>query len=112
MRSAPATSARPRAASRPRSSSIPHAVPAYLNLGDLRLAQGDPAQAIATWERAVEVSPGRAYLAFDRLQATYPIVQAPERFAEMCRGLIAASPQDWRARLALARHVASRGLDA
>ena len=39
------------------------------------------------------------------------IVQAPERFAEMCRGLIAASPQDWRARLALARHVASRGLD-
>jgi lipopolysaccharide assembly protein B len=89
----------------------PHAVPAYLNLGDLRLAQGDPPQAIATWERAVEVSPGRAYLAFDRLQSTYPVVQAPERFAEVCRGLIASSPQDWRARLALARHVASRGLD-
>ena len=33
----------------------------------------------------IEVSPGRAYLAFDRLQATYPLVQAPERFAELCR---------------------------
>ena len=49
----------------------PHAVPAYLNLGDLRLAQGDAAQAIATWERAIDVSPGRAYFAFDRLQAAY-----------------------------------------
>jgi lipopolysaccharide biosynthesis regulator YciM len=58
------------------------------------------------------VSPGRAYLAFDRLQAAYPLVQAPERFAELCRGLIAASPQDWRARLALARHLAARGLPA
>ena len=85
----------------------PHAVPAYLNLGDVRLAQGDPAHAIAAWERAIDVSPGRAYLAFDRLQATYPLVHAPERFAELCRSLIAASPQDWRARLALARHLAA-----
>ena len=54
------------------------------------------------------MSPDRAYLAFDRLQATYPLVQAPERFAEVCRGLIAASPQDWRARLALARHLADK----
>ena len=86
----------------------PHAVPAYLNLGDVRLAQGDAAQATATWERAIDVSPDRAYLAFNRLQATYPLVQAPERFAEVCRGLIAASPQDWRARLALARHLADK----
>jgi lipopolysaccharide assembly protein B len=86
----------------------PHAVPAYLNLGDVRLAQGDPAQAIATWERAIDVAPERAYLAFDRLQAAYPAVGRPERFAEMCRALIAASPQDWRARLALARHLAER----
>jgi lipopolysaccharide biosynthesis regulator YciM len=87
----------------------PRAVPAYLDLGDLRLAQGDPAQAIAAWEQAVDVSPPRAYLAFDRLQATYPRVHAPERFAELCRRLIAASPQDWRARLALANHLATRG---
>ena len=87
----------------------PHAVPAYLNLGDVRLAQGDAAQAISTWERAIDVSPGRAYLAFDRLQAVYPLVQAPERFADLCRELIEAAPQDWRARLALARHLAARG---
>ena len=34
-------------------------------------------------------------------------MHAPERFAELCRRLIAASPQDWRARLALARHLAA-----
>ena len=36
-------------------------------------------------------------------------MQGQERFAELCRGLISASPQDWRARLALARHLAARG---
>ena len=58
-------------------------MPAYLDLGDLRLAQDDPAQAIAAWEQAVDVSPSRAYLAFDRLQGTYSRVHAPERFAEL-----------------------------
>jgi lipopolysaccharide assembly protein B len=85
------------------------AVPAYLNLGDARLAQGDTAQAVAIWERTVELSPDRAYLAFDRLQAAYPQLQTPERFAQLCRSLIAAAPQDWRARLALANHLAAAG---
>jgi lipopolysaccharide biosynthesis regulator YciM len=78
------------------------AFPAYLNLGDIRLRQGDGAQAAAIWERAVEVAPDRAYLAFDRLQRVYPALGTPQRFAELCRRLIAQSPQDWRARLALA----------
>jgi lipopolysaccharide biosynthesis regulator YciM len=81
------------------------AFPAYLNLGDVRLQEGDAAAAATIWERAVEVAPDRAYLAFDRLQKVYPALDSPGRFAELCRRLIARSPQEWRARLALARHL-------
>src|SRR5436309_11473848 len=42
------------------------AVPAYLNLGDVRVAQGKDADAGAIWEKLIDVAPDRAYLAFDR----------------------------------------------
>jgi lipopolysaccharide biosynthesis regulator YciM len=84
-------------------------VPAYLHLGDMRLTQEDPAGAAAAWERVLDVAPDRAYLAFDRLQAVYPDLQQPDRFADLCRLLASRNAQDWRARLALARHLASRG---
>src|ERR687887_1084846 len=44
------------------------AVPAYLNLGDVRVAEGNEREAAAIWERLVELAPDRAYLAFDRLE--------------------------------------------
>lgn len=87
----------------------PRAVPAYLNLGDLRLARGDEAGAVETWERLVQVAPDRAYLAFDRLEAAAVRTGTPARFARLCRGLIDANPQDWRARLALTRHLSVEG---
>jgi lipopolysaccharide biosynthesis regulator YciM len=83
--------------------------PAYLNLGDVRFLQGDAAAATEAWEHLVERSPERAYLAFSRLEAAYPKMGRPDRFPELCRKLIAASPQDWRARLALGRHLSSHG---
>ena len=83
--------------------------PAHLRLGDVRREQGDIAGAIGTWERLLDTAPERAYLAFDRLQEAYSALGAPERFADLCRRLIAASPQDWRARLALARDRAAAG---
>jgi len=79
--------------------------PAYLNLGDLRLRQGNTAGAVEAWERLTTVAPERSYLAFDRLESTYGSMGVPARFDELCRSLIAATPQDWRARLALARHL-------
>ena len=85
-----------------------HNTPAYLNLGDVRFLQGDAAGATATWERLVETSPERAYLAFPRLESIYQKSGDARRFADLCRQLIAASPQDWRARLALARHLSAR----
>jgi lipopolysaccharide biosynthesis regulator YciM len=81
--------------------------PAYLNLGDVRFYQGDTTAAIAVWERLIEKSPERAYLAFSRLEGAYPKVNEADRFPALCRRLIAANPQDWRARLALGRHLSS-----
>jgi lipopolysaccharide biosynthesis regulator YciM len=85
------------------------AAPAHLRLGDVQRDKGDLDGAIAAWEALVEVAPDRAYLAFDRLQGAYTALGAPQRFPDLCRTLIAASPQDWRARLALARHRAAEG---
>jgi lipopolysaccharide biosynthesis regulator YciM len=85
------------------------AIPGYLHLGDVQREQGHLAQAAATWERGVRVNPERAHLAFDRLQALHAANGEPERFLALCRSLVAAAPQDWRARLALARHLGAHG---
>jgi lipopolysaccharide biosynthesis regulator YciM len=82
--------------------------PAYLNLGDVRLQQGDRAGALASWDRLIEVSPDRAYLAFDRLERLHAASGASHKFAERCRQIIAANPQEWRAHLALGKHLAAR----
>jgi lipopolysaccharide biosynthesis regulator YciM len=88
--------------------------PAHLSLGDVLFFQGKTADAAAAWERMIDASPERAYLAFSRLEGAYPKLGVPDRFPELCARLIAANPQDWRARLALARHLSanSRPSDA
>ena len=86
-----------------------HNLPARLNLGDLHFEQGDPAAALAAWEAMVAASPDRAYLAFARLEAAYAKAGDAARFPALCRQLISANPQDWRARIALARHLAVQG---
>jgi lipopolysaccharide biosynthesis regulator YciM len=85
------------------------AVPAYLNLGDVRVAQNREKEAAAIWEKLVQVAPDRAYLAFDRLEALALRAQAPDRFTRLCRKLIEDTAQDWRARLALSRHLTASG---
>ena len=84
-------------------------ITSYLHLGDVRLRQGNVPGAVRTWEQAVEVSPDRSYLALDRLERAYSELQSPGRFADLCRRLSMASPREWRARLALARHVSAQG---
>ena len=85
------------------------AVPAYLNLGDVRVLQGDERAAATIWEQLIDVAPDRAYLAFDRLEALAIRTGNPERFTRLCRRLIEEVPHDWRARLALSRHLAAGG---
>ncbi len=85
------------------------AVPAYLNLGDVRMAQNNEKGAAAIWDALVQVAPDRAYLAFDRIETLAVRNGVPERFTRLCQRLIADNPQDWRARLALSRHLAGNG---
>lgn len=87
----------------------PRNAPARLSLGDVLARQSRTGDAIAAWERLIDVSPERAYLAFPRLESAYSTIGAPERFPALCEKLVAANPQDWRARLALARFTASHG---
>ena len=84
-------------------------IPAYLNLGDSRFNQGQLQGAIDAWETLVRTMPDRAYLAFERLERAYRQSGAPGRFVDLCERHIAQSPQDWRARLALSRHLSSAG---
>ncbi len=83
--------------------------PAYLNLGDVQLSQGDAAGATATWERLVSTSPERAYLAFSRLETAYAKSNDTQRFPALCRRLVDGNSQDWRARLALAKFLTAHG---
>ena len=80
-------------------------IPAYVHLGDVRLRQGDLAGAVAIWERSIDVTPDRAYLALERLEQAYGRMGAEHRFVELCRQLTAAAPREWRARTALARYL-------
>ena len=83
--------------------------PAYLNLGDVRERQGNMAAAVEAWESLVQAVPDRAYLAFERLERAYRALAAPRRFVDLCQRVIGRDPQDWRARLALSRHLAAGG---
>ena len=84
------------------------AVPAYLNLGDVQRREGRCDEAIATWTQVIRITPERAYLVFDRIEAVSNEQGDTERFPALCHRLIAANPKDWRARLALGRHLASQ----
>lgn len=82
--------------------------PAYLGLADLSLRSSAP-MAVSTLEQAVALLPDRAYLAFSRLAEAYRAIGEPQKFEELCERLIARDPQDWRARLALAKHLGTAG---
>ena len=87
----------------------PATAPAYLNLGDVRAAGGDLPGAIDAWEQLTRAVPDRAHLAFARLERAYGSAGGSGRFVSLCQRLIAQHPQDWRARLALSRHVSAAG---
>lgn len=87
-------------------------LPAYLSLGDARLQLGDAAGAAAIWESAVAVSPDRAYLPLERLEALYVREGRADKFIALCERLTDAAPREWRARAALAKHLMAQGSPA
>jgi lipopolysaccharide assembly protein B len=82
--------------------------PAHLGLADCQAGR-DPRQAAAVLEEAVQTAPERAYLAFERLARAYSDSSEPSRFVSLCERMIRQDPRDWRARLALARHLGGEG---
>jgi lipopolysaccharide biosynthesis regulator YciM len=82
--------------------------PAHLGLADLLIEQ-EPARAAAVLEDAVKAAPERAYLTFDRLVRAYEAIGQTARFEHLCERLIRDRPLDWRARVALARHLRAAG---
>jgi lipopolysaccharide biosynthesis regulator YciM len=86
----------------------PRVFPARLALADIWLPH-EPARAAAILEGAIAASPERAYLAFAALQRAYAAAGEPSRFVSTCERLVAQDPRDWRARLALARHLRTDG---
>ncbi|MDR1990354.1 MAG: tetratricopeptide repeat protein [Acidobacteriaceae bacterium] len=87
----------------------PRAVPAYLNLGDVRVTQDNDKEAGRVWERMLAAAPDRAYLAFGRIETLAQRTGEPERFLALCQRLIEENPQDWRARLALSQRLMADG---
>jgi hypothetical protein len=81
----------------------------YLHLGPPLLRQGDRAAAIATWERAIQVTPLTAELSLGSLENAAYMTSGSEHRCELCRIAHGCSPREWRARVALAKHVAGRG---
>jgi lipopolysaccharide assembly protein B len=84
------------------------AFPAHLGLAEL-YAESEPARAAAILEDAIHASPERAYVAFEPLLRNYTRAGEPSRFAALCERLIRQDPRDWRARMALARHLRALG---
>jgi lipopolysaccharide biosynthesis regulator YciM len=82
--------------------------PAYLGLARLAAAR-DPRKAAAILEDAIQAAPERAYLAFDDLARAYAACGEPSRFVALCETIIRQDPRDWRARLALGRHLRGEG---
>jgi lipopolysaccharide biosynthesis regulator YciM len=82
--------------------------PAHLALAGMWLPR-DPRRAAQILEDAIAGSPERGYLAFADLQEAYAAGGEPSRFAALCERLVGQDPRDWRARLALARHLRGEG---
>jgi len=82
--------------------------PAHLALASM-WADVDPRRAASILEGAVAAAPERAYLAFAPLESAYRAAGEPSRFVALCERLVREDPRDWRARLALARHLRAEG---
>jgi lipopolysaccharide assembly protein B len=83
-------------------------VPAHLGLADLHM-KTNARRAVTHLEEAIQSAPERAYVVFDRLARAYEAGGEPLRFTALCEKIIQQDLRDWRARLALARHLRAEG---
>jgi lipopolysaccharide biosynthesis regulator YciM len=83
-------------------------MPAHLGLASL-YAETEPRRAAAILEDAIQTVPEHGYLALAPIERAHAAAGEPERIVALCEKLIRDNPREWRARLALARHLRARG---
>jgi lipopolysaccharide biosynthesis regulator YciM len=84
-------------------------VRAWILLGTLEAERGRAKAALAAWKRVPELDRNGGPLVYPQLEATFAALGRPRDFEKFLGQLIEERPDDAEARIALARHVASRG---
>jgi lipopolysaccharide biosynthesis regulator YciM len=84
-------------------------VRAWLVLGGLESESGNAKAALAAWKKVPELDGRSGGLVFARIESAYAASGRPQEFEGYLRALLEQREDDGRARLALARALATRG---
>lgn len=87
----------------------PRCVPAWIQLGVLEAERGRSKAALAAWRRVPEIDRRSGPLVYPRLEASFAALGRARGYEQMLQGLLDEHPEDFGARLALARALAARG---
>ena len=84
-------------------------IPAWVLLGEIEAERNRPKAAVDAWSRVPRLDRASGPLVYAKLDAGWAALDEPRRFEAYLRELLEEQPEDARARLALARALASRG---
>ncbi len=84
-------------------------VAAWVLLGEIEAERNRPKAAVDAWSRVPRLDRASGPLVYAKLDASWAALDQPRRFEAYLRELLEEQPEDARARLALARALASRG---
>jgi lipopolysaccharide biosynthesis regulator YciM len=84
-------------------------VSAWCRLGELEGERGRPRAALAAWARVPRLDRAAGRRVYPQLEATYAALGRTRDYEGFLRELLAETPEDPAARLALARTLAARG---
>lgn len=82
---------------------------AWSLLGDLEAERGRSKAALSAWKRVPVLDPRAGARVLPQLEATFAALEKPRDFERFVREILEERPDDARARIALARHLAARG---
>jgi lipopolysaccharide biosynthesis regulator YciM len=84
-------------------------VGAWCRLGELEAERGKPRAALAAWARVPRLDRSAGRRVYPQLEATYAALDRTRDYEALLRELLAETPEDSVAELALARTLAARG---
>ena len=86
-----------------------HCGAAWAMLGQLEVERGKDAKALDAWRRGALADPAMAPALYPKIAAGYAALGKSQDFEKFLKGVLESRPDDDRARIALARAIASRG---